>query len=320
MALGGAGLVYVSQLQAQLIQVLRDKEHLQTQLAASKLISPMEKLKPYFLETIPVEIRNQIYEYLLINPNLASPETFSPPLSSRAHEQIETYDLSPGILGACRQTNEEATSVLYGKNTFIVGFTQGCVASSPVSRCKGRLVYQKDISASPGFKKVKHWKVILSAKVEIEPPSECFVKFCRALSDNTPCSLKVWIAPKRSDFDFTWAIGEDKYDVAATLQPLRLLRNVKEIKLGELPVNELSIYRPTERESSPSPHDFPASFLENMKSLVESSEPVKRVWKMYEKLLKYAQAFERNDRFRANMEPAWGAGALYARARPKIDS
>jgi hypothetical protein len=206
---------------------------------------------------------------------------------------------------------------LYGKNTFIVGFTEYYATFSPASRRKGSLPYQKDISAGPGFKRVKHWKVILPAKPHIgsKSPAEDFVKFCRALSDNTPCTLRVWILPKSRDYgdrSFGRSCGADNYDVAAILQPLNPLRNVKDIKLGELPINDLSIYQPTKHHSSPSPHEFPTGFLDNMKSLVEGSTPVKRVWKMYEKLLKYGQSFERNDRFRADMEPGWGAGEFYA--------
>jgi hypothetical protein len=304
----------VAQLQEQLEGALKAQKQLQRQLDTSRPMDP-EKPKCCFLETIPIEIRNQIYEYLLVNPDLCSPEIFP---SSSFHKQIDRYYLSPSILGTCRQTNDEATPILYERNTFIVGFNRDCRSYSPISRIEAQIYGSTDFFQHPGFEKVKHWKVILSANEEkgFEAPIYHFVTFCRAISDNVPRSLKVWIMPKGYSW-VTEARFRRYHDVTTVLQPLSLLRNISEIHLGELPINELSTFQPARPQSASSPHDFPTHWLENMKALVKSDKPLARVWEMYQKLLNYAQSFERNDQFRENMEPIWGSGTCYAKRKAK---
>jgi hypothetical protein len=282
----------VAQLQEQLEEALKAQKQLQRQLDASRPTGP-EKPKCYFLEMIPIEVRNHIYEYLLVNPDLCSPAIFP---ASPYHEQIDRYYLSPSIFGTCRQINDEATPILYERNTFIVGFNRGCGSYSPLSRIKGFIYAYTDLFRRPGFEKVKHWKVVLSANEEkgFEAPIYNFVRFCRAISDNVPRSLKVWIMPKGYSWDPQPKFRR-YYDVTTVLQPLSLLRNISETHLGELPIDELLAFRPVLPRSTTSPHDFPAHWLENMKALVKSDKPLARVWKMYQKLLNYAQSFERND-------------------------
>jgi hypothetical protein len=304
----------VAQLQEQLEEALKVQKQLQRQLDASRMMGP-EKPKCYLLETIPIEIRNHIYEYLLVNPDLCSPEIFP---ASSYHKQIDRYCLSPTILGTCRQISDEATPILYERNTFIVGFYRDCCPYSPISKIEGQIDGYTDLFQHPGFKKVKQWKVILSANKEerFEAPIYDFVTFCRAISDNLPRSLKVWIMPKA----YIWDTAVDfrrYYDVTTVLQPLSLLRNISEIHLGEMPIDELSAIRPVLPKLTSSPHDFPAHWLENMKALVKSDKPLARVWKMYQKLLNYAQSFERNDQFREDMEPVWGVGEWYAKRKAK---
>jgi hypothetical protein len=302
----------VAKLQEQLEEALKAQKQLQRQLDASRPTGP-EKPKCYFLETIPIEVRNHIYEYLLVNPDLCSPAIFP---ASAYHEQIDRYYLSPSILGTCRQINDEATPILYERNTFIVGFNRDCRSYSPISRIEGQIDGYTDLFQLPGFKKVKQWKIVLSANKEegFGAPIYNFVTFCRAISDNLPRSLKVWIMPKGYIWDKEVRF-RSYYDVTAVLQPLSLLRNISEIHLGEVPINELSTFRPVLRQSTSSPHDFPAHWLENMKALVKSDKPLACVWKMYQKLLNYAQSFERNDQFRENMEPIWGSGTCYAKRK-----
>ncbi|KAH8767724.1 hypothetical protein F5882DRAFT_509874 [Hyaloscypha sp. PMI_1271] len=302
----------VAQLQEQLEEALKAQKQLQRQLDASRPTGP-EKPKCYFLETIPIEVRNHIYEYLLVNPDLCSPAIFP---ASAYHEQIDRYYLSPSILGTCRQINDEATPILYERNTFIVGFNRGCCPYSPISRIEGEIYGYTDLFQRPGFKKVKQWKAILSVNKEdgFGAPIYDFVTFCRTISDNLPRSLKVWIMPKGYIWD-TEVQLRNHYDVTVVLQPLSLLRNISEIHLGEMPIDELSAFRPVLHQSTSSPHDFPAQWLENMKALVKSDAPLACVWKMYQKLLNYAQSFERNDQFRENMEPIWGSGAWYAKRK-----
>ncbi|KAG4435403.1 hypothetical protein IFR05_009110 [Cadophora sp. M221] len=56
---------------------------------------------------LPGEIRNQIYNQLLILPALSTPRPLGDPL------------LYPEILSVCRKVHEEAKQILYGCNTFL---------------------------------------------------------------------------------------------------------------------------------------------------------------------------------------------------------
>lgn len=138
-------------------------------------------------------------------PNLRVPSGQSSFIFSRRPATAEFYSnreirLIPTILRTCRQVNEEAISVLYGRNKFIVGFTKNRAVRSPMSRgeCCGPEGHRTlDLEMSPGFKKVRHWKVIVTADPDdcTTAPNPNFVRFCRSLSENAPQSLEVWIMP-----------------------------------------------------------------------------------------------------------------------------
>ncbi|KAE9373633.1 hypothetical protein N431DRAFT_465912 [Stipitochalara longipes BDJ] len=300
------------QLQEQLTIALRDKQQLQSHIDTLNLIAPAQA-KCYFLETIPIEVRNHTYGYLLVNPDLASLQIIP---TFWFHEPIHQYDLSPAILETCKQINEEGSLVLYGRNIFIAGFRDYGWIYSLLSRYKGnfrdtffRLVL---IWKHPAFSKVKHWKVILDANERCfpPPPSESFVKFCREISDNTPRSMKILILPR----GYTWSESERSYyshrHLMTVLEPLSLFRNIRNIELGGLPLGEASTYLPPPDANIPC-YDFQIPCMKSMKTLRESCKPIVRVWKMYQKLINYAQSFERNHQFKNNMKPIWGAGNHY---------
>ncbi|PVH73866.1 hypothetical protein DL98DRAFT_563069 [Cadophora sp. DSE1049] len=60
-----------------------------------------------FFTDLPGEIRNKIYNHLLILPALSTPRLLGDP------------PLYPQILSVCRQVHEEAKQILYGCNTFL---------------------------------------------------------------------------------------------------------------------------------------------------------------------------------------------------------
>lgn len=88
----------------------------------------------YFLEKLPIEVRNQIYGLLLTNELLSRPEAIGKirdsamrgdtwgdneyPLSY--YNTLPAYSLHPAILRACSQIRDEASDILYGSNTFNV--------------------------------------------------------------------------------------------------------------------------------------------------------------------------------------------------------
>jgi hypothetical protein len=72
-----------------------------------------------FLDKFPLEIRNEVYKHMLCNPILAEP-TFVQRTDKwcLSWPHYVAYDLSPAILQTCRQIYEEASIVLYERNTF----------------------------------------------------------------------------------------------------------------------------------------------------------------------------------------------------------
>lgn len=68
----------------------------------------------YLLETIPVEIRKQIYSLLLVNRTLATPDCLT---RSCDGNDVALY-LHPAIMRTCHQVYDEASQVLYGENKF----------------------------------------------------------------------------------------------------------------------------------------------------------------------------------------------------------
>jgi hypothetical protein len=69
----------------------------------------------YFLEMILIEIRNQIYDELLLNPILGTVKSVK-----EGRPNSVKYNLWPSILPTCCQVHHEASDILYGRNTFIV--------------------------------------------------------------------------------------------------------------------------------------------------------------------------------------------------------
>ena len=168
-------------LQLALAEALRSKNELQTQLDALTMVGTP------FLERLPIELRNEIYELLLVNPFLADEESIRPKCNFGEFIQ---YDLNPAILRICRQVSEEALSILYGRNTFIIG----CLDLSrhplpcPLTRhlsfwgvvhCAASPL---DLIQVPGLNNVKHWRVLASAfgRQQSRPPRD-FPRFSRAI-------------------------------------------------------------------------------------------------------------------------------------------
>lgn len=81
----------------------------------SGLISPLPVSQSPFLNLLPLELRLEIYAYLLVHPQgipAATP-------SGRSKKSGNEKELHPAILLVNRQINAEGTPVLYGKNTFL---------------------------------------------------------------------------------------------------------------------------------------------------------------------------------------------------------
>ena len=79
----------------------------------------MRDSKCHFLETITIEIRIEIYKYLLINPILGVPDSILTGVSFGNGSKIK-YGLAPGVLGTCHKIYVEASSLLYGQNPILI--------------------------------------------------------------------------------------------------------------------------------------------------------------------------------------------------------
>jgi len=110
----------ISRLKAELALAVQSRDSLESRL--NKLIEPDSKC--YFLEKIPIEIRNDIYRLMLFNPILGGPESIYDP-DRFGYGSGREYGISPAILQTCRRINAEASSVLYEQNTFFIACVEG---------------------------------------------------------------------------------------------------------------------------------------------------------------------------------------------------
>jgi hypothetical protein len=116
---------------------------------------------------LPYELRLEIYEYLLISPDpvIVSPRRKQLNVGVETVIQGNIYLRAPRpkpskrvfhkkdhrpyvhLLRACRQTNDEGTPILYGKNRFLVGRKwQLCIR---LRSCRGEMSDRRDRRADP---------------------------------------------------------------------------------------------------------------------------------------------------------------------------
>ncbi|TGO49884.1 hypothetical protein BCON_0197g00160 [Botryotinia convoluta] len=68
-----------------------------------------------FISRLSTDVRTQIYSYLLLNPLLSKAECISADTDFGIQQR---YELEPSILRTCKEVYGEASTVLYGLNTF----------------------------------------------------------------------------------------------------------------------------------------------------------------------------------------------------------
>jgi hypothetical protein len=167
----------------------------------------------HFLKKFPIEVRNKIYELLLVNPILRHCTSTLSELESNAtgwgfHTEYRKYGLSPNILLTCRQVYAEASKILYGSNSFYVLYLRpqvdhGCTHRGfvgdlplcPLGRVDSSNEIQK-LAELPSIEKVRHWRVVISVTYAY-PGHNCpcpeFVDFCRTIHRFSPQTLEVLI-------------------------------------------------------------------------------------------------------------------------------
>jgi hypothetical protein len=202
-------------------EAIQDRDQLKSHLNAITMNTSTTKTPTcLFLERIPREIRDIIYSYLLVNSELSHAECLSPidPNSfQEADKNQQNYGLSPAILRASQQIYEEASTILYGLNTFIIDCGYGPWFRSPLARrfdeefnplFTTQVQLPPTVDTVPTIKKVKHWKVLLCAvKSPDNSPSEAFFNFCQAISDAPVQALKLYLIPKYDDSQSKHGLG-----------------------------------------------------------------------------------------------------------------
>lgn len=160
--------------------------------------------KCYFINKLPLEIRNEVYKLLLVNEELASPvELYR--WHGRKHKIEKQYRLEPSILRTCRQINTEAGAILYNENTFVADFTCKDEVQSPIIRkpplertlhdYQLYLPTDDPIELSP-LTKVKKWKFLLNSWDDLDDfRGDRATMFCRAICLSPTRSLKILVLP-----------------------------------------------------------------------------------------------------------------------------
>jgi hypothetical protein len=105
------------------------------------------------------------------------------------------------------------------------------------------------------------------------------------------------------------------YSIENVLEPLRLLRGVKKLEIGNADPEDLSKSQDTFNDPI-RPHLLDLDLVSELESVAEEVTPIFYVFRMYGKLVSYAQAFERNATFREEMDASFH-DAL-ARLNPEI--
>ncbi|KAF4617086.1 hypothetical protein G7Y89_g15064 [Cudoniella acicularis] len=243
---------------------------------------------PPTLMTIPAEIRTKVCAYLLRNPGLKWDDPVW--LDNFQH------GLYPQILRTCRQIYQESSSILNdGQRPFLIScptvgsrklsieYPSPLTRNSTVTLPADPYEDYKVLRSCRNFSGVKNWVVRAPGS------ASGFLSICRALCHlklNTLTVLQICLICA-ADLDgvlVTTAMEDDLQRFA----PLKLLRDVRRLVFRCMDCGETEDIINEEAEAE-------------LKRIIEYDTPVDHVFEMYDKLLCYAQAFERHPRFRNDM-------------------
>lgn len=151
------------------------------------------------LDSIPVEIRGGIFEYLLVSTELEDASSIS---QSKGYGGTVNYGLSPQILLVCRLFYKEGRDILYGRNHFIVESLPDIRSisldlRSPTTVCSPLTRWGNPIDGNtpildtgksflmrfPSLKYVKKWKLILSGHSHDPRSEKALVEWCSSLCE-----------------------------------------------------------------------------------------------------------------------------------------
>jgi hypothetical protein len=308
----------LSRLKAELALVAQSRDDFKAQLM--NLAPPPSTPPCYFLEMIPIEIRNQIYGELLLNPILGTVES----VKGGDPDSVE-YHLSPAILSTCRQVHQEASDILYGRNTFFVVCMKNFYYDrppvqpadlSPLTRRWPKQMFKSgflNFEKFSNFEKVQHWRIVLS-RATVQQGFKSFgsprttrlwsmKSFCEGLRHAAPKSLEMLVIPE--SLHTGWKESDSDWDFEDVLEPLQLLRNIGSLTLksaGPEDVKSLLHFKKDKSEYQLTERDLPdLSFETHLRHLITGNSPVELLTDMYGCLLNYARSFERYEPFKFEM-------------------
>ncbi|PQE23077.1 hypothetical protein CJF32_00004473 [Rutstroemia sp. NJR-2017a WRK4] len=269
------------------------------------------------LDKLPLEIRREIYKYLLVNPVLGTDEALEEEWSDSEAAfggnfvPRTRYRLTPAIIRTCRQVHSEASEILYSQ-VFIAHcfmdntrpFTRDpnhC--DTPISRyhCEEHLLTLPHDPVPSirllAMKKVRRWKVkVIDLRCGNELENS-LMDFCKAVCQAEPKEIDVRIL--RSEVVF---LEGRPLSTSQVLCPLTMLRNVGLFKMRNCWDPNAVPYAPDGEYSNVGICQGPGRMLTKMfKTLAESSRPVERLLEMNQLLRNLAQAFERYVPFKITM-------------------
>ncbi|PVH85471.1 hypothetical protein DL98DRAFT_527476 [Cadophora sp. DSE1049] len=290
--IAGAALELVDQTEAVIeLRSILERLQMKQDLAVPDLLqmssTPAATLS--FIVRVPLHIRIKIYEFALVNPFLSDPESIHP-RRSQFGASVQ-YDLSPAILRVCKQIYNEASEVLYGKNVFVVSGLGHIwdyspwpkLVECPLSRYlhlgPPEPLYLEFARSSP-VQKVRNWKLVVSADASIHRPQLATRDLVRLIVDSPPLASFAVFAMSQN--------MSHRFPMPVQLAPIRMLRNVSKVHFED------------------PGHSIIIDLQLELKLAAQSSGHAQHVFKMYTRLLFYAQAFERSEHSRFSMEmPRW---------------
>ncbi|CAG8950695.1 hypothetical protein HYFRA_00002905 [Hymenoscyphus fraxineus] len=259
-------------------------------------IIAVPKPKCRFLEELPLETRERIYGYLLLNPEFGDPdfcEDFSP--------------LSTSILGTCKQIHAEADRVLCQKNTFVTGF--GIYRKSSLreeriwSRGYAISLSQKESASTMSFcDKIKRWRVVFDFMRRGCEDQRAIKLFCHRIFNCKLHSLEVLVNLPRKKT----GLGIPQTTLKELLEPLRSLRNVRNFSIKARTDNG-QIDNTTEFQG-----DIEALETE-MRKIVTGNTPRDDTLAIHNALVRYIAAFETHGTMQAKVEELYYSCAIWPR-------
>ena len=282
------------------------------------------RTKCYFLQTIPLEVRNMIYELLLVNPFLGQ----APSVHSHWEYGAKMkYRLEPAIIRTCQQISTEASNVLYAKNTFFISCVGPRIPTpslkdfpilvSPITRYTYShtstphadnefLWRRKAISqAFKGISNVRKWVLVVDLWPTFAEASHGLRLFCHLLCKSRANAIVVLIQHYNDIPSIQRRTGLAELDgraIARSLQPLKSLRNLQSFLVREVQKCEVPDY--SRAPAGFTLMSFPDTASELKRSLVRlvtGSSLRGDLECMNRCLVNYARSFERSEFYAAQM-------------------